>query len=369
MVILAVLYAFLVWLVFFKLKLLRWSWPSGTVAVMIGAAILGTFLALLNHRTPSGPIVLSGRVIEVTPNVSGQVVAIPVKPNQPVKAGAVLFAIDPAPFASKVDQLKAALVGSQQNAKVLKANYASATANVDGLSSQLQFQTQRLNDLQKLTHVGATTEFREQDQQAQVQTLTYQLDAARSAQLGAKIAMDSLIGGENTTVAQAQAQLENAEWELSQTTIKAPADGYATSVALTVGDRALQARSAMSFIVSDETTVIGMFAPNGFQTIKPGAKVMLVFDNNPGRIYEARITGIPRGIGQGQIATSGMLARVGAIGGANAYPATISLPPDLDPELVRLGVSGKATVFADDAGVIGTIAWIFLWISSYLAYL
>jgi multidrug resistance efflux pump len=37
-------------------------------------------------------------VVEVTPNVTGQIVAIPVKPNVPVKANEVLFKIDPAPF-------------------------------------------------------------------------------------------------------------------------------------------------------------------------------------------------------------------------------------------------------------------------------
>ena len=55
--------------------------------------------------------------------------------------------------------------------------------------------------------------------------------------------------GINTTVAQIQAQLDNANWELSQTAVRAPADGYVTAVALTVGDRAFQLGSAMSFIV------------------------------------------------------------------------------------------------------------------------
>jgi len=369
MVIIAVLYGFLVWLVFSKMKLVRWGWLSGTIAVLIGAAILGTFLALLNTYAPSGPIVVSGRVVEVTPNVSGQVVSVPVKANVPVKAGAVLFEIDRAPFEYKVGQLNAALAAAEQNAKVLKANYQSATANVDSVRSQLQFQAQRLSNLQKLTRVGATTEFREQDQQSQVQTLTFQLSAAKAAQLAAKLAMDSEIDGENTIVAQTRAQLDNARWELSQTTVRAPADGYATVIALTVGDRALPARSAMSFIEAGQTTIIGFFSPNGFRTIRSGARVMLVFDTTPGRLYEARITEIPRGVGQGQIAASGMLARVGSIGGANAYPAVMSVPPDVDPELLRLGVPGKATVVAEDAGVIGMIAWVLLWVSAYLAYL
>jgi len=71
-------------------------------------------------------------------------------------------------------------------------------------------------------------------------------------------------------------------------------DGFVTLVALSVGDRALQARSAMSFIVENEITLVGMFSQNGFQTIKEGAPVDIVFDNAPGRIYRAKVTQLRR---------------------------------------------------------------------------
>ena len=57
------------------------------------------------------------------------------------------------------------------------------------------------------------------------------------------------------------------------------------------------------------------------------------------------------------------------IGGANAYPAEISLPQDMERDRLRLGMPGTATVFADKAGVIGLLMSILVWISSYTAYL
>ena len=239
--------------------------------------------------------------------------------------------------------------------KQLKANYEQAGANVEGLAAQLAYNTKRLADVQKLTAEGANTEFKEQDNQVQYETVNYQLQAAKAAQINAKLAMDSEIGGVNTTVAQIQAQLEEAKWQLDQATIHAPGNGYVTSMALAAGDRATQARAVMSFIVTDEIALVGMFSPNGFQTIKPGAPVKLVFDNDPGRIHHGTILDIPLGVGQGQIAVSGTLARVGSIGGANAFPAQISLPEDINLEQLRLGMPGTATVFADNAGVIGLI--------------
>ena len=369
MVIILCLYVVALWLVFSRFKLVRWGWVSGTVSVLVGVFILATFLALFNYLTPSGRVTVTGRVVEVTPNVTGQIVAIPVKPNVPVKANDVLFQIDPAPFQYKVTQLQASLAAAKQQVEILKSNYEQATANVSGLTTQVAYNKKRLADIQTLAAEDANTQFQAQDKQVQYETVSAQLDAAKAAQQSAKLALDSEIGGVNTTVAQIQAQLENADWELSQTTIRAPADGYVTVVALTVGDRALQLRSAMSFIVENDITLVGMFSQNGFQTIKDGAPVDIVFDNIPGRIYHAKITAIPRGIGQGQVAVSGTLARTTALGGATVFPAELSIPDEMSREELRLGMSGSATAFAANAGVIGLLASILVWISSYTAYL
>jgi multidrug resistance efflux pump len=369
MVIILCLYVVALWLVFSKLKLVRWSWLSGAVAVFIGVFILATFLALFNYLTPSGRVTVTGRVVEVTPNVTGQIVAIPVKPNMPVKTNDVLFQIDPAPFQYKVTQLQASLAAAKQQTEILKSNYDQAAANAAGLAAQVAFNAKRLGDIQKLAAEDANTQFQAQDRQNQYETALAQLNVAKASQQSAKLALDSEIGGVNTSVAQIQAQLDNASWELSQTSVRAPADGYVTVVALSVGDRALQARSAMSFIVESEIALVGMFSQNGFQTIKEGTPVDIVFDNAPGRVYHARITAIPKGIGQGQIAVSGTLARTTAFGGATVFPAEISVPEGLSRDSLRLGMSGSATAFAGNAGVIGLLASILVWVSSYTAYL
>src|SRR3954447_8347376 len=369
MLIILCLYVVALWAIFSKFKLVRWGWVSGFAAVLIGSLILATFLALFNYLTPSGRLTVTGRVVEVTPNVTGQVVSIPVKPNVLLKKNDLLFQIDPAPFQYKVAQLQASLAGAKQNAEILKTNYEQASANVSGLTAQVAFNKKRNDDIQKLAAEGANTTFQAQDRQNQYDTALAQLNMAKAAQQSAKLALDSEIGGVNTTVAQTLAQLDNAAWELSQTTLRAPDHGYVTAVALAVGDRALQARAAMSFIVEQEITLFGMFSQNGFQTIREGAPVDLVFDNIPGRVFHAKITAIPKGVGQGQIAVSGTLARTNALGGATVFPAEISIPDEMTREALRLGMSGNATVFSEKAGVIGLLASILVWISSYTAYL
>jgi multidrug resistance efflux pump len=363
------LYIVALWAIFSRFKLVSWGWLSGSAAALVGLLILATFLGLFNYLTPSGRLTVTGRVVEVTPNVSGQITALPVKPNVKVKAGAVLFQIDPAPFQYKVRQLEASLAGARQQVDILKENYLQASANVIGLTAQVAFNAKRLADIEQLAADDANTQFQAQDRRNAYETVVAQLDAAKAAQQSARLAMDSEISGVNTTVAQIAAQLENANWELSQTTIRAPADGYATLITLSVGDRALQAQSAMSFIVEDEIMLVALFSQNGFQTVKDGAPVDIVFDNIPGRIYHARIIAIPKGIGQGQVVASGMLAKTNAIGGATTFPALISIPDDMSRDSLELGMSGTATAFSPNAGVIGLLASIIVWVKSYTAYL
>src|SRR3954447_10984282 len=128
MIIILCLYVVALWLVFSKLKLVRWGWLPGTISVLAGIFILAIFLALFNYLTPSGRVTVAGRVVEVTPNVTGQIIAIPVKPNVPVKTNEVLFQIDPTPFQYKVAQLQASLAGARQQVEILKSNYEQSTA-------------------------------------------------------------------------------------------------------------------------------------------------------------------------------------------------------------------------------------------------
>jgi hypothetical protein len=55
--------------------------------------------------------------------------------------------------------------------------------------------------------------------------------------------------------------------------------------------------------------------------------------------------------------------------GATVFPAEISIPDGMNRDQLRLGMSGSATAFAGNAGVIGLLASILVWVSSYTAYL
>ena len=109
MVIVATLYVILIWVIFGKLKLLPWNRMWKSIIAVVGLLLLLVVLGLLNFFTPSGSFSVVARVTEITPNISGHISRVLVRPNEPIAKGAPLFEIEKAPFEFEVDRLRAAV--------------------------------------------------------------------------------------------------------------------------------------------------------------------------------------------------------------------------------------------------------------------
>jgi RND family efflux transporter MFP subunit len=309
MVIVAALYAVLVWLIFFRLKWLPWGRLTGTVTVLVGLLVCAIFVGFLSYFAPTGRVIVMGGVVEVTPNVSGQITDISVQSNRLVKADTVLFKIDPTPYDAQV--------------RIVEA--------------QLKFQELRLAQMKQLQSSSSGRAFDVEERQAEVDQL--------------------------------RAQLDKAKYDLDQTTVRAPSDGYVSSLTLNKGDRVTSSKSVMSFIVSDAIQLVGVFSQNGLQTIKPGAQVQFALSNNPGHLYTSTIGDIVSGIGEGQIASSGTLARITSHPFTAEFPALINRPNDIDSSALRPGISGTATVYAPNSAPLDLIGWLLLFGRALVLYL
>lgn len=307
--IIVVLYAVIVWLVFVRLKWLQWGWLTGTATVVVGVFVCAIFAGFLSYLAPTGRVIVISRVVEVTPNVSGQITEVPVKANELVKANTVLFRIDPRPYDAQVRTIEA----------------------------QLGFQELRLSQMKQLQASSAGRAFDVEERQSEVNQL--------------------------------KAQLDKAKYDLEQTTVVAPGDGYVVGLALSKGDRATSSNAVMSFVVSDAIQLVGIFSQNGYQTIKPGARVQFALSNNPGRLYSSTIGDIVSGVGEGQIAASGTLTKVTSLPITTEYPALINKPREIDPTTLRPGMSGTATAYAASSAPFDFFGWVLLYGRALALYL
>ena len=245
------LYAFFVWLIFFKFKWLPWNTTSMVIVITIPVVALTLMILLLNVFAPSSADVrVIKPVVNVVPQVGGRVLEVPVEPNRLVKKGEVLFRIDPTPYELAVKGLEAQLANAEASARELdeqlggaggglaaaRGAVQQAEARVHEVQAKLDFTLKRVEDNRELVRRGAGDRFALETAETDAKTLMAQLETARgvlaqsrgnevqaaASERQVRQRIGGKVGNVYAPVAQVRAQLDNARWQLSQTTVVAP---------------------------------------------------------------------------------------------------------------------------------------------------
>jgi membrane fusion protein (multidrug efflux system) len=179
-------------------------------------------------------------LVSVSTNVSGSVIAVAVQENEQVKAGQLLFRIDPAPFQAAVDEAAAQLASARISVASLRANYRQGQAELQSARDKLTYAVREAARQKQLVTEGISSQA--QYDQAVLAEQTARQGIETSQQQIASIAA-ALAGSVDTpteqqpSVQRAEAALERARLDLGYTIIRAPQDGIVTKVnQLQVGD-------------------------------------------------------------------------------------------------------------------------------------
>ena len=307
MLIVTSIYLALVYLLFFKFKLLPWNKVSQGIVVLVGTIILTGFLVGLQGLTPSSKqATITGRIVEIAPLVNGRVIDVPVQPNTPLDEGDVLFTIEPVIYEARVQELEAGL----ELAKL------------------------RLQQYTELAEASAGSEFQLQQTEAEVKQLT--------------------------------AQLAMAQDDLQNTIVRAPADGIVPRLFLQPGMRVDTSRSVITFVDTEQLAIVAQIQQKSLQNVRAGDKALVNFPALPGHVFEAQVLVIPNAIGEAQAFASGQLPEISAATMTRLYPVYVSLPEDFPEELRKAGLAASVTIHTEGAGVVGMVAVVLQWVNTSL---
>lgn len=192
----------------FRIPLNKWTVPT---AVLGGIALIGAVIFGMNYNFPYTDV--GNQVFRTVPIVSqvrGRVQSVPVKPNQMLHKGDVLFTLDPTPFQAKVDDLQAQIKAASQDALSLNAALSQAQAE---LSRAVAQRDQSRREYARYREGHARGAF--SDQMVDTRLQTWKADEASVSAAQAKVvqarnALDSVVKGKNTTVASAGAAAKGA---------------------------------------------------------------------------------------------------------------------------------------------------------------
>lgn len=265
-------------------------WKASPLVVLLLLNI-GLFIPM-GWGAPQGKALVYRNAVSIVPDVAGEVMDVPVRPNASLKQGDVLFKIDPTPY----------------------------DAQVKAIEAQLKLSSTRLSQMTSL----------------------YERDAGRGFDVEQR----------QSEVDQLKAQLQNAQWNLDKTVVRAPADGYVTNVALRKGARVgnISAAPVMAFIDTSATQVAIEVDQINARYVAPGHAVEIAFKFIPGRVFSGKVESVLQAVATGQTQVSGAAV---APKGIETVPFVVRVALD-DAELAKAlpaGATGTAAIFTDHVKV------------------
>jgi RND family efflux transporter MFP subunit len=280
-----------------------WKFSPLIVAVLL---VVGLFIPM-GWGAPTGAAVVARNSVQVVPSVSGEVTEVPVAANTPLKEGDVLFRIDPTTY----------------------------KAQVDAIEAQLKFAELRLGQYTQLQRADSGRAFDVQQRESEVDQL--------------------------------KAQLDGAKWNLDKTTVRAPADGYVTNVALRKGARVTAQSPVMAFI-DTSSTIFAVAVPQiNTRFIEPGQPIEVTFKALPGKVYTGRVETILQAIASGQTQTSGLAVAPTDVDTA-PFIVRVKLDDETAARRLPAGSTGLAAIFTDHVAITHVIRRVVLRQTAILNY-
>jgi multidrug resistance efflux pump len=307
--------------------------PYLLTITIIGVALLAILYKyqayVTNPWTRDGQV--QALVIQISPRVSGPIINLPIKDNQFVRAGDLLYEIDPRTFQASLEQAKAQLdqtggnvLGLEKQVDVAKAGVEASKASIEQAKSAIaqsastvtknkaEYDRQKQLLLKKATSEKSMERARANYEVAIQQKISAEagLNQAKAilaesraslAEVKAKLVV---LGDSNPQSRAAAAALETAELNLEFTRITAPVDGYVTNLSLRLGSQAVANQPSLALVDTTSYWIDGFFKENSIADIQTGNRAIITLMTYPDIPVEGYVDSIGWGIAQQDGSTS-----------------------------------------------------------------
>ena len=298
------------------------------VAIAIGAVFLKYINFVTNPWTRDGQV--RANIIEVAPRVSGPIVDLPIRDNQYVEKGDLLFEIDPRTYEAEYAQAQAAfdetveeLASLDKQIEAARAGvqqYASSIARADSeLSSAIAQQTEAQRQFERalvLADEGRVSQSQFDEFERDLEVAQANVSSARSvivqsnaalaqaqASLESAIASRGASGEENSRLRGARAALETARLNLEFTKVRASVDGHVANLTLRIGSQAVANQPMLALIDADSFWIDAYFRETFIGDIKPDNRVAITLMSYPDVVIPGTVDTVGRGIAKGEGST------------------------------------------------------------------
>lgn len=317
-------------------------------------------------------------VIPVASEVAGRVMRVNVLNNQNIKAGEVLFEVDPAPYKIAVDRARADLETTRRQLGASTAGIASAQAALRAAQAnetKARQENQRLEGLYR--EDPGTISVRVLDASRTSREAAISQTAAARAEV--ERAKETEGGGEdvNAKLRSAATALEKAELDLANTQTRARSAGLVTDLRTDIGQFAAAGSPVMTLITIQDIWVTADMTENNLGLVRPDTPVSIVLDALPGEVFEGHVRSVGYGISVGQPTPPGTLPGIQNsrdwLRPAQRFPVIIEFSEQSMNTLrgsgnIRAGGQAEVMAFPSPGNWLNPLGRAFLGLMSWLSY-
>ncbi len=334
-----------------------------TLAIVVVLAALGWTgyeWLVASHYEDTDNAYVEGNVIQVTPQISGTVIAITADNTDFVRAGQPLVKFDPTDAKVALQQAEANLAQTVRQVRTLYANNGTLQAQIklreaDVVKAQSDVSRARddLNRRQLLAGNGAVS--KEEIEHARTQLAVAQ-SAVTAAQASVVAAREQLASNQSMTagttieqhplVQEAAAKVREAYLATQRATMPAPVDGYVARRTVQLGQRVAAGTPLMSIVPLSQVWVDANFKEVQLRNIRIGQPVTLTADLYGSKVdYKGHVMGLGAGTGSAFALLPAQNATGNWIKVVQRVPVRIALDPQqLKAHPLRVGLSMEASV-------------------------
>jgi membrane fusion protein, multidrug efflux system len=260
----------------------------------------GWYYLANNHFVSTDNAYVQQDKVSVSAEIGGRIVEVGVKENQPVKAGDLLFRIDPEPFRIAIAQAEASIAAAQVKVVGLETEYRTSGVSIDSAREDVRFFEEEYRRQSALMQRGFTTRARLQAAEHALSDARSRLATADADAVKARAALATapIAPGVNPAVLAGEVQKRKAIYDLSKAEARAPVSGVISQAdRLMVGQMMTQSLPAVSIVVGDRSWVEANFKETDLENMRIGQPAMLSFDAFPNMKLRGHVASIGAGTG------------------------------------------------------------------------
>ncbi|OKB65956.1 multidrug transporter subunit MdtN [Serratia marcescens] len=290
--------------------------------------------------------------IDVVPEVNGRIIEMPIRDNQEVRQGDLLFRIDPRPYQDALAASEARLITLNEQIKLTQRSVNAQQYNAESMNAIVKRSqalvaqaTDTLNRRQKLlgkNYVSAeeveTARTSQRSAQAELQAALLQAKQAEAAVSG----VEALVAQR----AEVQAEIAIAKLNLEFTEVRAPFDGRIASLKTTVGQYASSAKPVFTLIDTRHWYVVANFRETDLKGVHPGVPATLYLMSDASQTFSGKVESVSYGVqpDDGGTVLGGLpnvSRNINWVHVSQRFPVKIAVEAP-NPTLFRVGASAVA---------------------------